>query len=73
MSQEIIREAMEEALCELHAVRGKIDSIRRSCKHPNVKKTHKSSTGNYCPQDDVYWTEFKCPDCGSEWSEDGSK
>jgi hypothetical protein len=37
------------------------------CKHPNVKETARSNTGNYDPGADVYWTEFDCPDCDKFW------
>lgn len=73
MSPELIQECMEAALCRLHSAEGEIASIQRMCEHPRVKKEHKASTGNWCPQDDTYWTEFKCPDCYKQWHEDGSK
>ena len=52
--------------------KNKLDEVQTICSHPNVIKTHKSNTGNWCPQYDSYWTEFKCPDCGLFWTRVGS-
>jgi hypothetical protein len=50
----------------------KVKALQSICPHHNVTKVHKSNSGNWDRQDS-YWTEFKCPDCGKFWSEDGSK
>ena len=63
-----------------HAFRSKLDTLRRAienmhkeiaelqnkCAHPEkyLKKVNKANTGNWCPQDDSYWTEFDCSLCG---------
>ena len=44
-------------------------NLQNECEHPNVTKTAKADTGNFCPQDDSYWYEFRCPDCGKFWTE----
>lgn len=49
-----------------------LTEVRAVCSHPNVIKTHGANTGNWCPQDDCYWTDFKCPDCGKIWRLEGS-
>ena len=53
----------------------KIKRIQEQCSHPEdcVTKKHDSSTGNYAPSDDVYWTVFTCGLCGAIWEEEGSK
>lgn len=57
---------------EIRDLEIQLDKVRKHCRHPNVKKTHRSNTGNYDPTCDCYWTEFDCPDCGRRWQEDGS-
>lgn len=49
-----------------------INELQKSCFHPFATKTHKSDTGNWDRSQDEYWTEFKCPDCGKHWREEGS-
>lgn len=44
--------------------------LQAMCLHPNVSKKYDGSTGNWDPNDDCYWIEFKCPDCGKKWIED---
>lgn len=46
--------------------------IQKDCPHPTLYKQYQSDTGNYCPQDDSYWTNFYCTTCGVRWREDGS-
>lgn len=50
-----------------------IDNIQASCTHPMATKEAKADTGNWCPADDSYWYEYKCPDCGRFWQEDQRK
>ena len=38
--------------------------IIEECDHADVTRVYKSNTGNWCPQDDSYWTEFTCNTCG---------
>lgn len=40
------------------------------CRHPDAEKTYHGDSGNYDPNDDRYWYEFYCPDCGKRWTED---
>lgn len=39
-----------------------------NCPHPDASKKYCSSTGNWDRNDDAYWIEWKCPDCGRKWS-----
>jgi hypothetical protein len=57
---------------KINELEEQLQSLRESCTHPNVVKTHKADTGNYDPSTDCYWTEFKCPDCGKFWVKEGS-
>lgn len=50
----------------------RLKEAQATCKHQNASKTHHANTGNWCPQDDSYWTTFNCPDCGKIWNMDGS-
>ena len=40
------------------------------CDHPNATKVPNCNTGNWDRNDDHYWYECKCPDCGLYWTED---
>lgn len=61
------RELIAEIQC-------RIDSIQNACSNPPEVVTfkHGASTGNYCQQDDCYWTDFKCGLCEKQWREEGS-
>jgi hypothetical protein len=48
----------------------KLRELEQACPHTNVSRKAKADTGNWCPSDDTYWYEFKCPDCGKFWIED---
>lgn len=48
------------------------NQIIEECDHADVTRVYKSNTGNWCPQDDSYWTEFTCNTCGKKWHKDGS-
>lgn len=43
------------------------DSI---CEHKDVVKKAGASTGGYDPNDDRYWYDYDCPDCGKHWRVD---
>jgi hypothetical protein len=47
----------------------KIKKYQEKCKHENVIKVAKADTGNWCPVDDEYWYECRCPDCDKRWTE----
>lgn len=55
---------------EIDKIGNKIQKLIDTCPHENVKKTYKGDTGNWCKDDDSYWIEFDCPDCGKRWHED---
>ena len=54
---------------ELDRVNTKILNYQHKCKHSNVIKKHCANTGHLCSADDLYWIEYKCPDCLKSWSE----
>lgn len=45
-------------------LRKRIEEIKASCPHKRFVYKYGSNTGNYCPQDDVYWIDIECLDCG---------
>lgn len=45
-----------------------IEEIQESCEHPNVTKRYGANTGNYDPQSDYYYIDWKCPDCRKVWT-----
>lgn len=60
-----LREEIEALFEELHKHQSR-------CKHRKVEVTHKSDTGNYCPQDDSYWIDAYCPVCLKKWTVDSN-
>jgi len=47
-----------------------IISLQVKCKHPTFVKKNDGNTGNYCSQDDHYWTDFYCSTCDARWYHD---
>jgi len=47
-----------------------IKEIQSTCMHDGLIGEYGANTGNYCRQDDSYWVDFMCPECGKEWAED---
>ena len=46
------------------------EKLQSKCTHPDVLIKHRGDTGNYDRTADCYWIEYKCPDCGKQWSVD---
>lgn len=42
--------------------------LKDTCTHPDATHVNKADTGNWCRDDDQYWTEHYCPDCKHHWS-----
>ena len=45
-------------------------NLQLNCEHPFASREPKADTGNWCKDDDKYWYDCKCPDCGKVWQED---
>ena len=60
---------------QISALQEQIEEIQEQCSHPSacVTKKRGSDTGNFCPSDDSYWTDFHCTLCDKRWTEPGSK
>lgn len=56
-------ELIEEAYKE-------IKEIQSVCTHEGLTGKYGANTGNYCRDDDSYWVDFTCPECGKTWTED---
>lgn len=59
-------EILESQILDLQ---NKIKLIQYKCAHKNVVKKYGSNTGNLSEVDDLYWTDFSCPNCKKRWSE----
>lgn len=49
-----------------------IRDLKETCPHNDVERVSKSDTGNWCRDDDSYWTACKCKVCGNSWNENYS-
>ena len=41
--------------------------IQDNYQHENTSFKYGASTGNWFPEDDAYWKDYKCPDCNKQW------
>lgn len=67
-----IKEAVHKQLEKINKANKKIAKLQEECQHEGVIKTYGSNTGNFCPDDDCYWTNFHCECCGKRWTVEGS-
>lgn len=54
-------------------IRDEIEALRDECPHVNLEGKYKGNTGNWCPQDDSYWIDAYCNDCGKRWMIDSEE
>lgn len=66
---------IEELQLQIAQCSRQIKEIQAECSHPKscLTKKHGADTGNWCPSDDSYWTDFHCSLCDKRWTEEGSK
>ena len=64
---------IEEINRKIKKWKKRLEEAQNNCPHTNKTKEHWADTGNWCPSDDRYWTDFTCHDCGKRWRVDGSK
>lgn len=69
-TQKDIRAKHDRIKEKIHKVTKELCDLQAECAHPNAVKINKADTGNWCPGDDKYWRDCKCPDCGKFWMED---
>lgn len=48
----------------------KLADLQANCPHENKVALHRSSTGNYDPDQNSYWVEYSCIDCGLRYTEE---
>lgn len=72
-NRKIIRSSYQAIRDEQKQLDTRMLNNQMRCEHPAVIKHHQSDTGNWSKADDMYWTDFECPDCGKRWSEEGTK
>lgn len=71
MTQKQIVRKRDTLIRRLKALNLEVHTLQdRVCKHPAAKREARSNTGNWCKQDDCYWYDCSCPDCGKLWMED---
>ena len=68
------REKVDALNKEIEKLRKKIRVLQETCPHHPwmIDVKHGSSTGNYDPSCDRYWTDCHCRDCDKSWTEEGS-
>lgn len=50
--------------------KSKLYGLQQRCKHPNRVSVHGANTGNWDPDNDSYWVNHSCPECGLRWRTD---
>jgi transposase-like protein len=48
-----------------------LEVFRETCPHPTLTYVNKGYSGNW-DNDEYYWREWKCHDCGKRWQTDQS-
>lgn len=50
---------------KIKVLENQLKEIQETCPHENAIVQKKIDTGNLCKNDDTYWVEVKCQDCGN--------
>jgi len=67
MNKEIIKLQKKIDIAE-----ARIEEIRAACNHETAYCKYGADTGNWCSNDDCYWVDAICLECG-EWNRYDSK
>lgn len=67
-SNTFIKATLEELQNTLEETYNSIAYMQSVCQHTDTTVKHDGNTGNYCPDDDTYWTDYKCNVCGKKWT-----
>lgn len=54
---------LRKQICNLEK---EIKKIQDKCPHKNISEMH-GSRRDYEGGDLIFWTDYKCPDCGKSW------
>lgn len=60
----MIKEKIQKLDASILKLQKKKIAIQDSCPHEYLKGEYHSNTGNFCKDDDSYWWEGHCLDCG---------
>lgn len=70
-----IKRKIENAEKRIVSLYAEIKSLQEQCPHPKeaISEKYDGDTGNWCPQDDSYWVDRKCNNCGQRWHIDSKQ
>lgn len=63
-TKEDIRRTISLLEKRISSAEEKIEHIQNKCDHSNYIAKPGADTGNWCKDDDRYWVDVMCPDCG---------
>ena len=55
---------------KIHNAMEALKDLQDICIHPSATHVNSADTVNWCKDDDSYWTEHWCVDCGKKWQTD---
>lgn len=64
---EAIKRMVDNKREKIKKLLSEIKELQERCPHFGLIEIHGSDTGNWCPADDEYWTDYKCLYCGKSW------
>ena len=64
-----MKKSVIEIKKQIESLEIRLTKIRDKCKHINAEKKYGANTGNFDPNDDCYWIDFACLECGKRWHE----
>lgn len=65
-----VKEQYESIKSKIAVLNSRLTHLQSICNHHGAQKKH-SRNDSYDGTE--FWTQFKCPDCGKNWIEEGSK
>jgi hypothetical protein len=68
-TNKVIRGLVDRHKKKIKELTEAIKTLQGACHHEGASKVYKGDTGNWCPSDNHYWIEFKCPHCDKFWTE----
>jgi len=64
-----ISEKYQKLKVKLNKVQEDILKLQAECTHVNVTQSKGSTTGGFDPNNDSFWIDHTCPDCGKMWTD----
>lgn len=62
-----VKELKETIRPEIEKLSKEIRDLQKKCGHKNFTTKKGANTGNWCEEDNIYWVDVRCSDCG--WSD----